>query len=265
MQLGSFPFVRARWFTNASRGLADVDLIVIHTAETPETLTSAEGVANYFATLPASHKVSAHYCIDANSIVQCVELADVAYCAPGANHDGVHLELSGRASQTREQWLDAFSKKELELAAELVSLLVKRFRIPVVPLGPAELLGGRRGITTHRAVSQAFKRSTHWDPGNGFPMQLFLDRVRFYSGSQAPDPVATKPALPVLKLGDEGYQVKRAQRFARKITATPLALDGVFGPATDRAIRDVQRRFGLHVDGIVGPATWSVLIREGSS
>lgn len=38
-----------------------------------------------------------------------------------------------------------------------------------------------------------------------------------------------------------------------------LAVDGIWGSRTDRAVRTVQRTFGLTADGIVGPKTWSVL------
>lgn len=38
-----------------------------------------------------------------------------------------------------------------------------------------------------------------------------------------------------------------------------LAQDGIFGPITEEAVRDFQKRKGLSVDGVVGPKTWAAL------
>jgi hypothetical protein len=41
-----------------------------------------------------------------------------------------------------------------------------------------DVRAGRRGITGHAEVSAAYRQSDHWDPGPGFPVESFLDRVR---------------------------------------------------------------------------------------
>jgi peptidoglycan hydrolase-like protein with peptidoglycan-binding domain len=42
-----------------------------------------------------------------------------------------------------------------------------------------------------------------------------------------------------------------------------IAVDGAFGVATDEAVANVQRLMGITVDGVVGPATWGVLLAFG--
>jgi peptidoglycan hydrolase-like protein with peptidoglycan-binding domain len=41
-----------------------------------------------------------------------------------------------------------------------------------------------------------------------------------------------------------------------------LAVDGMFGPATEANVRRYQRNYGLVEDGIVGPLTWESLTKE---
>src|SRR5262249_19192699 len=63
-----------------------------------------------------------------------------------------------------------------------------------------------------------------------------------------------------IKLGDTGDDVKRLQRvFVRTKDLGPDNLDGVFGPQTEKVVKDFQQSNGLVVDGVVGPITWSHL------
>lgn len=71
--------------------------------------------------------------------------------------------------------------------------------------------------------------------------------------------------LPTLRRGDEGLSVRRAQTLINvsgmwSSSGAELGVDGVFGPATERAVRRYQTEHGLVVDGIVGPATWTALL-----
>jgi peptidoglycan hydrolase-like protein with peptidoglycan-binding domain len=38
-------------------------------------------------------------------------------------------------------------------------------------------------------------------------------------------------------------------------------VNGVFGETTQTAVKAAQQRFKLDADGVVGPATWNVLLR----
>ena len=72
---------------------------------------------------------------------------------------------------------------------------------------------------------------------------------------------------PVNRRGDEGHPILTLQELLRA-HGNAVAVDGVFGPATEAAVRAVQTRKGLTVDGIVGPQTWAaviVTVRRGST
>lgn len=56
-----------------------------------------------------------------------------------------------------------------------------------------------------------------------------------------------------------GPDVAEVQERLRALGIYTGAVDGIFGPLTDAAVREFQRRNGLQVDGIVGPATYSAL------
>jgi N-acetyl-anhydromuramyl-L-alanine amidase AmpD len=171
--------IRAKNFTrNAGRSSGAMRVVVIHTMESPEGVTTAEDVSNWAAG-PTAPKASWHYAVDSNSIVGCVDEEDVAWAAPGANHDGVQIELAGKAGQTAQQWADDFSRAELVLAAKLVADICKRREIDVRKLTNAQLADGRsRGVIGHVQASEVFKRSTHTDPGTAFPWEKFMRDVK---------------------------------------------------------------------------------------
>lgn len=58
--------------------------------------------------------------------------------------------------------------------------------------------------------------------------------------------------------GSEGDAVRAVQSMFN------IAVDGVFGPMTDKRVRDLQEMFGATVDGIVGPETWFILVSPKS-
>ncbi|OWK30967.1 TIGR02594 family protein [Sphingomonas mucosissima] len=67
--------------------------------------------------------------------------------------------------------------------------------------------------------------------------------------------------------GARGQQVQLLQHLLndKQKPRPPLDLDGVFGPATERVVRNYQSRNQLEVDGIVGQRTWSSLGVTGAS
>jgi hypothetical protein len=57
----------------------------------------------------------------------------------------------------------------------------------------------------------------------------------------------------VLKLGSKGKEVELLQSYLK------ITVDGVFGPGTEKAVKQFQKERGLTEDGIVGSKTWSIL------
>ena len=169
-----YPFVASPHKTTADR--SSIDVVVMHTMEIAERPDAAEICARWFRS-PVS-RVSAHYCVDADTVVQCVREKDIAWHARGGNTDSIGVELAGFARQTEKDWADRYSKAVLARAATLVADVCRRRRIPVRWLVADDLRADRRGITGHAEVSRAYGRSDHWDPGPGFPIEGFLDRVR---------------------------------------------------------------------------------------
>jgi peptidoglycan hydrolase-like protein with peptidoglycan-binding domain len=74
------------------------------------------------------------------------------------------------------------------------------------------------------------------------------------------------PPFPLARQGARDHPVRTLQHLLRA-RGKSVAVDGIFGPRTDAAVRAFQQEKGLAVDGIVGPRTWSALIvtvRRGS-
>lgn len=178
-------FIQARNYTKGPR-TGPINVLVIHTMESPEKPDTAEAIAKWFAGSSAP-QASAHFCIDNNSIVQCVHDDDIAWAAPKKNHDGLHFEHAGRAAQSHPQWDDVYSVAELRISAKLVAAKAKKYHIPVRRLLPTEVAAGKKGICGHVDVTDAFPGSgSHTDPGPNFPWGRYLRYVKTYFAGGTP-------------------------------------------------------------------------------
>lgn len=62
-----------------------------------------------------------------------------------------------------------------------------------------------------------------------------------------------------LVYGSTGQDVKTLQSKLKKLGYHNADVDGVYGWQTLRSVKWFQSRFGLKVDGVVGPGTWAAL------
>lgn len=70
-----------------------------------------------------------------------------------------------------------------------------------------------------------------------------------------------EPAAPARMLLGEGSAGEAVRDLQQNLAALgyPLAIDGIFGKETEKAVRAFQRDHGLGVDGIVGPRTLAAI------
>lgn len=95
----------------------------------------------------------------------------------------------------------------------------------------------------------------------------------------SPVPVPAPPAitwldisgqLPQISPGDSDagfphWYVRRVQAILNAVWHSGLTLDGVYGPASEAALKNVQGLYKLSMDGVVGVQTWAVLLAGKSS
>lgn len=171
--------------------------IVIHTSEpgtAAESDTMAESLARFIAT-PGTYDsngnpvnvASYHLVTDTDKLLRFMDDSKRANGASGANDRGLHICFPGQAAQTREQWLDPITNQYMDRAAEAVADWHVKYGIPLVKIGPADLVAGRSGVCGHVDVHEAFHLTTHTDPGPGFPYDVLLARANALLNSQEND------------------------------------------------------------------------------
>lgn len=262
-------------------------LIGIHTMEAPEAGNTAENVAAYFAR--ASTQASAHWCVDNNSRVRCVQDEDSAWTMPPTNRYSLNVEMAGYAGQSSSQWDDSYSNAVLDTAALCVAEWCARYDIPVRHLTDSQIAAQEKGIAGHVDINRVFGASSHTDPGPHFPWDKFLGMVNHHLGSapvvvippHRPNCIAIQKA--VRTAADNQWGANTDQHCAAVLDATdfggnvfpygvPFAQgcvgakqDGVWGPDSKKhldltvtAVQDALKSMGFNPgasDGVWGPNT----------
>ena len=108
----------------------------------------------------------------------------------------------------------------------------------------------RRRILYNSAVNSGIW--TFVEPISLTPTWVHFDK-RFGS------PACSTGGYPLIKRGSLSNYVLIAQDDLNTLGYKTNGLDGIFGSATQNAVREYQRARGLTVDGIVGCNTWRSL------
>jgi N-acetyl-anhydromuramyl-L-alanine amidase AmpD len=184
-------FLQAKYYTASAMGA--IKYIVVHTMEMAQTDQTAENCANYFAfNVDENHKSSAHYCIDSNTIMQCVHDSDEAWGVIGTdtqsgvsiNTEALHFEHAGCAGTvpgipaSPTDWSNAYTQKMMALSAQLTAKKARQFGIPTVHLSVADIQSGQRGFVGHDDLNAAWHGGDHSDPGPNWPWATYMALVR---------------------------------------------------------------------------------------
>jgi hypothetical protein len=247
-------------------------VIVVHTAEnTPDYVAfdgGAEAVARFIQGRgdPGSY----HDICDSDSFIQLVTYSCEAFHVRTYN---TNWHAYGVSAATRadvwplapKAWRDGCVNNMARAARNYAVWLytLRGVKIPALRLTVAQARAHRPGFISHAELDPA--RRT--DPGAGFPWAQFLRAYAAMTAQPAPVPPPVPPTggiyvdvkLRILRQGASGGDVKSLQALLREKCGQGIVDDGQFGPATDRAVRNVQRFFRLADDGIVGARTWPCL------
>jgi len=161
---------------------------------------------------------------------------------PHVSHtDGVDVDLAPFASTNEEIGLTWQSAKySRSRTQELVDLVLNN-----------PILGVRVILFNDPKINGVI-------PWSGHDNHLHVSFLPSVAGKQATSSSDLDGDLRFLTPFMKGDRVKKLQEGLNKVGAT-LTVDSIFGMDTDTAVRAFQQRYGLVVDGVVGPNTQNKL------
>lgn len=215
--------------------------VTIHNTGNPSP--SADAPANVHYMLENAHNMynSWHYTVDEDHIIRSVPENEEAYHTGNreGNHTTVGIEI---AENSGGDILKATNN-----AARLAAGVLRRH--------------GIKKAIWQENIFQHYDWTGKDCPGqirrgNPYGWTDFVDRVNMYLNMPELKRLLQYDAAMPMRGGD----VRALQRRLRALGFYEGEPDGIFGPATDRAVRAFQAGRGLRpADGVVGDATWEAL------
>jgi hypothetical protein len=166
-------------------------LLVLHSGESPLRGGFAQSLTQW-GNIPLNQggpEASWHWFVDPIAIVSMVNPIYSAWHASEANPMSEGFEQAGYARFSRAEWTTPEGMKQLDNLAWLMAQRALANNIPPVWLPTDQITavttyGNRsiRGFATHRQIDP----ETRTDPGDGYPYDLLMDRIKAYMAGQTP-------------------------------------------------------------------------------
>lgn len=166
----------------------------------------------------------------------------------------------------------AYRRGDRGVNVQIIQFYLNQTAVYVNSIKPVEI-DGNFGAATESSV-RAFQEFFNLSP-DGVVGQMTWEKMQdIYEGIQqgVDVPESTPPAAEEypgtpLRQGSRGENVRKIQNWLNSLSAVypdvpSVAVDGIFGPATESAVLAFQARFNLTADGIVGRITWNRLYSE---
>lgn len=243
-------YVRVNQYTRPAKKLTSIRGVVWHYTASPRA--SAQNIRDYFngTCITKKRYASAHIAVDEKEAIVILPLNEVAYHAhdnsrcypaelkPNANYNTIGVEMCVDGNNN-------ITPKTFENAVELGVWLCQKYGFD-----PMKNFYRHYDITGKNCPAPWVRNPTE------FERFKRVVKARL-NGSSASTPAPSTSNL--IRYGDRGQAVKDLQAKLNKAGFNCGAADGIFGAKTLQAVKKLQAKYGLKVDGIVGSQTRAAL------
>lgn len=154
----------------SSRNGQKVIWVAIHTTE---GIMDANDLGYYWQRVTDG---SSHAGCDNNKTKTYIDPQYASWTLLNGNRKSVNMEICGWARWTRAEWLGP-QRGRLVQAANWARQMCDRFGIPKRHIGAEGVARNEAGIIGHVDYTNGARDGSHWDPGPGFPWDVFITLV----------------------------------------------------------------------------------------
>lgn len=219
------------------------DFIVIHCSATPPSMNIGAREIDRWHRAKGYFRIGYHFVIRRDgSVEHGRDVNAIGAHARGVNDRSIGIVLVGGVAEDKKTPEDNFTPEQWATLEQLVGELEGEF--------PKAEIIGHRDVDKHRACP-SFDVHVWNAKRKGEP----VEKAKRGKRKKHKKPLVYS----VLRKGARGPLVHTLQAKLNRFLDVPVS--GFFGPETEQAVKAFQQDHRLIADGIVGPRTWSALLR----